>query len=97
MYVDEADSQNSSYDMIIGRDLLLELGINFLFDQQLMVWDNATVTMKSSDYLSSRKAEDFNKEIQFMHDPDTTDIERIQKVLDVKYAPADLEEEVKKS
>ena len=97
MYVDEADRQNTSYDIIIGRDLLAELGINFLFDKRVMVWDNSSVLMKSHDYLSERKLDDFEKEIQFMHDPDTTDIERIQRILDVKYAPADLEAEVNKS
>ena len=97
MYVDEEDSKNTSYDMIIGRDLLLELGINFLFDQRLMLWDNATVAMKPPNYLRKRSEEEFENEIQYMHDPDTTEIERIQRILDVKYAPADLEVEVNKS
>jgi hypothetical protein len=36
--VDETDR----YDMITGRDLLEELGINFLFKEHLMEWNNAT-------------------------------------------------------
>ena len=97
MYVDESQPKQSSYDMIIGRDLLFELGINFLFDQQVMTWDGASVAMKPPDYLRQRTAKVFEKEIQLMEDPDTTDIERIQRTLDVKYAPADLEAEVNKS
>ncbi len=44
-FVDESDKLTSRYDMIIGRDLLEELGINFLFSQQMMEWDNATTSM----------------------------------------------------
>ncbi len=35
--------------MIIGRDLLGELGINFLFKEGIMEWDNATTPMQSPD------------------------------------------------
>lgn len=31
-----------------------------------------------------------------MHDPETTEADRIQKILDLKYAPADLDKEVEK-
>ena len=88
MFVNKADDSANLYDMIIGRDLLAELGINFLFNEKLMTWDNASVRMKSLDYLRGKKISEFEKEIQFMHNPDTTDIERIQRILDVKYAPA---------
>ena len=37
-FVDEADKLSSRYDMIIGRDLLDELGMNFLFSTNLMEW-----------------------------------------------------------
>ena len=43
--MDETDTLSSRYDMIIGRDLLEELGINFLFKEHLMEWDNATTPM----------------------------------------------------
>ena len=35
-FVDETDKLSSRYDMIIGRDLLDELGMNFLFSTNLM-------------------------------------------------------------
>src|SRR6478672_3893359 len=47
-FVDETDTLSSRYDMIIGRDLLEELGINFLFKEHLMEWDNATTPMLDS-------------------------------------------------
>jgi hypothetical protein len=31
MYVDESDARQNSYDMIIGRGLLHEVGIDLLF------------------------------------------------------------------
>ena len=34
MYVDESENENSKYDMIIGRDLLSELGIEFSFKKE---------------------------------------------------------------
>ena len=46
MYVDESDSRLNSYDMIIDRDLLHELGIDLLFSLGVMKWDNATVPMR---------------------------------------------------
>ena len=91
MYVDESDNKNSRYDMIIGRDLLEELGMNFLFSDALMTWDNASVPMRSPSWLDANRIDDFEEEIFSMHDPVTTEADRIQQILDAKYAPADLE------
>ena len=35
-FVDETDTLSSRYDMITGRDLMEELGINFLFKEHMM-------------------------------------------------------------
>jgi hypothetical protein len=51
-YVDESDDNLSRYDMIIGRDLIRELKMNFLFSEKLMVWDNASTPMRSPNQLS---------------------------------------------
>ena len=48
-FVDETDKLSSRYDMIIGRDLLDELGMNFLFSSNLMEWDNASTPMTDPD------------------------------------------------
>ena len=34
------------YDMIIGRDLMVQLGLTAHFKRQLLQWDGATVQMK---------------------------------------------------
>jgi hypothetical protein len=41
-------------------------------------------------------SDDFEDEICSMHDPTTTDAARIQEIMDVKYAPADINEMVSK-
>ena len=43
MYVDESSSSLSTYDMIIGRDIMESIGLDLLFSENLMRWDNATV------------------------------------------------------
>jgi hypothetical protein len=96
MYVDESDARLNSYDMIIGRDLLHELGIYLLFSLGVMKWDNATVPMRDPSQLRDSNTDDFEDEIFSMHDPTTTDAARIQEIMDVKYAPADINEMVSK-
>ena len=39
-------NQKSNYDMMIGRDVLTELGINLSFKDMTMQWDTAIVPMK---------------------------------------------------
>ena len=97
MYVDESDNTDSRYDMIIGRDLLDELGFDFLFSEGLMKWDNATVPMRSPKWLYNDRIDDFEEEIYSMHDLVTTEAEHIQEILDHKYAPADLDALVEES
>ena len=76
--------------MIIGRDLLHELGIDILFSKAEMVWDNATVPMQSINKLTGNWAEEIEHEVMFAPDPLTTDAERIQSIVDAKYSKQDL-------
>jgi hypothetical protein len=76
--------------MIIGRDLLHEIGMDILFSKAEMIWDNASVPMQSVDKLSVDWVDQFEQELLFAHDPITTDAERIQSIIDAKYTPADL-------
>jgi hypothetical protein len=71
-YVDESLPETSSYDMIIGRDLMHSLGINLLFDTSEMCWDNAKVKMLPPQSLEVNWVENLEKEVLFAHDPDTT-------------------------
>lgn len=89
-YVDESPSNSCQYDMIIGRDLMHELGMDILFSTAEMVWDNASVPMQSTDKLDVDWIDSFEQELLFAHDPLTTDAERIQNIVDAKYSQADL-------
>jgi glutamyl/glutaminyl-tRNA synthetase len=95
-YVDETDNKLSRYDMIMGRDLLKDLKMDFLFSKNLITWDNASIPMRDPDCFEKENIEDFEQEIFLMHDPDTTEVERIQQILDAKYAPANLKAECNK-
>jgi hypothetical protein len=56
MYVNESDARLNSYDMIIGRDLLQELGIDLLFSLGVIKWDKASVPIERP--LSTKRHQD---------------------------------------
>ena len=75
-----------NYDMIIGRDLLTELKMDFLFSSQTTKWDEISIPMKSIDatledsfYISDSRCID-------------AATKRMKQILDAKYEPADLKE-----
>ena len=73
------------YNLIIGRDLMSQLGIILDFKENNMVWDNMLVCMKSPN---AQPLQDF-----YLTKPEPT----MKKILSVKYAPADLPSIVKGS
>jgi hypothetical protein len=90
-YVDESHHELSNYDMIIGRDLLHSLGINLLFDTAEISWDNAKIHMQPPSRTNGDWLDTMEQELLlYAHDPNTTDAERIQSIIESKYCPADL-------
>ena len=75
--------QKMSYDLIIGRDLMKELGIKIDFETDTVHWNHAVVPMKSvnATFATSYHVKDSDAVA------DTTN--RIQRILDAKYEPAD--------
>ena len=73
-----------AYDMIIGRDILSDLGFKFDFTTMSVEWDGVSIPMKDGD---SNEEESF-----FIPDPTALDesAERLKQILDAKYEPADL-------
>jgi hypothetical protein len=71
--------------MIIGRDLMIQLGIEINFKNQTMKWDDAMVPMRSADCT-----------IEDLYIQDTEKIEdamsRVKRILDAKYEAANLEQ-----
>jgi hypothetical protein len=90
VYVDESHHESSNYDMIIGRDLLQSLGINLLFDTAEISWDNAKIYMQPPGRTDGDWLNTMEQELLYAHDPNTTDLERIQSIIESKYCPADL-------
>jgi hypothetical protein len=48
-HVDDRPESSSTYNMIIGRDLLAELGIIMNFNDHTVTWDTDTIQMKNRD------------------------------------------------
>ena len=74
-----------NYDMIIGRDLLSELGIDIMYSKNLIEWDHKTVPFRNRDADSDTG--------YYQLDPAPVDsaTERIKQILDAKYEKADLD------
>ena len=51
--------------------------------------------MQDPDHFKEGNVDNFEQELFMMHDPETTEAERIQRIVDVKYSKADLKQEVK--
>jgi hypothetical protein len=47
--VDDRSESSSTYDMIMGRDLLGELGIIMNFTDHTVTWDTDTIQMKDRE------------------------------------------------
>jgi hypothetical protein len=48
-HVDDRSESSSTYDMIMVRDLLGELGIIMNFNDHTVTWDTDTIAMKDID------------------------------------------------
>ena len=75
-----------AYDMIIGRDILRDLGIDIKFSTETCSWDSHEMPFKDSDASV--------EESYFVREPDVVDeaTERLKGILDAKYEAADLQE-----
>jgi hypothetical protein len=63
-YLDESKPEKNSYDLIIGRDLMHEIGINICFSAPKVKWNNSSMSMQSVN----KSTEEFEKELQFTQD-----------------------------
>ena len=91
VHVDQSDHESSTYDMIIGRDLLGTLGMGLMFSDNIIKWDEATIPMINPSIFHPDNKETYFNEMFYIADPSTTEAERIQCITDIKYSPADLD------
>ncbi len=84
----------STYDMIIGRDLLGELGIILNFNDKTVTWDTDTIPMKERGTLISQNA--LTEVYLSANEPQSlvNELSRSTKILDAEYKPAILEDEI---
>ena len=75
-----------NYEMIIGQDLLQELGIDMRFRTKTMCWNNVKVNMKKN---TCTKEDSFHVEEELLV---TNHTDRIAKILDATYKLANLKE-----
>ena len=80
--------QPMGYDMILGTDLLRELGFILDFKEETITWDDATLPMKPRD----AEPPDFYSLSDEVEGEEASDC--IKEILDAKYKPADLKEVV---
>ena len=73
-----------NYDMIIGRDILEELGIDIKYSDNTITWDEATIPMKPIDATLKDEHLMDSEAVE-----DATD--RMKQILEAKYEKADLE------
>ena len=59
MFVDKSTPNNSNYEMIIGRDLMHELGLTMNFQEGRVCWDNAWINMQDPILFSEMPMEEF--------------------------------------
>ena len=82
---------NGHYDIILGRDILSKLGIILDFQQQIVCWEDEIVHMRPT---TCTQETTYN----INNTPDiTAETDRMSKILDAKYSPADLDEVAKKN
>ena len=95
--VDESNDQiGIGYDMIIGRDLLEKLSIDLRFTDRTIKWDDVIIPMKDCDFRWNQEVlsnKELRASIAQIAEPISTReaTQRVVKILDSKYAKADLE------
>ena len=77
-----------NYDMIMGRDLLAELGIDLLYSKNIIEWDHKTVPFR--EHNASADTEYY----QLDQAPIDDATERIKSILNAKYEKADIDKVV---
>ena len=90
------DSKDLGYDMIVGRDLLLELKIDVSFNKKMVNWEGIEIPMRDFNRLRRWNLSKYEVKaiIQEMKEPIVTKraTERMIKILDSKYEKADVKQ-----
>jgi hypothetical protein len=80
-----------AYDMILGRDLLTDLGIDIRFSTNTVEWDNSEIPMKDTDLETQESYHIGNGNVA------DDALKCIKRILDAKYEPANLRKVAKEA
>jgi Reverse transcriptase (RNA-dependent DNA polymerase) len=94
-HVDESTNKKlAQYDMIIGDDLMTELGIDLCFSTQEIKWGEESIPMKNRGVLTDRKATKILYHM-LIQPPSIMEAEkRHNQILDANYSKVDINEYV---
>ena len=88
------DSKDLGYDIIIGRDILTELGISLSFKNKSVEWEGISIPMRDFNRIQRHRLSkyEFKAIIREMQEPIVTKeaTERMVKILDSNYKKANL-------
>ena len=92
------DNEDLGYDMVIGRDLMMSLGIDISFDKKKIIWEGTEIPMRDYQQLNKWKLskKEFKMVIQTSNEPIVTEevTRRMVRILDSNYKKANLKEVV---
>jgi hypothetical protein len=96
-HVDDRPESSSTYDMIMGWDLLGELGIIRNFNDHTVTWDTDTIPMKDRDTCTLSSVEVLIDIYMSANEPKMLrdEYSRAIKILDAEYKPASLDDVIK--
>jgi hypothetical protein len=92
-HIDVRSESSRTHDMIIGQDILRELGIIMNFNNHTVTWDTDTIPMKDRDACSLSSVEALIEVYMIVNKPQTLRDEYSQdtEILDAEYKPASLD------
>jgi hypothetical protein len=94
-HVDETTPENKAqYDIIIGSDLLEDLGIDLRYSDQTITWDGASIPMKGRGTLSDPKVTEMLYHTATMAPILKRAEERQGRIVDTDYSAVDVDEYV---
>ena len=99
-HVDETEisQKNLGYDMIVGLDLMSELGLIINYEDKIVEWKELKIHMTTSSTKFKNK-QHLNAILESTQEPKSTRSEqsRLIKILDADYKPANLDEIVRQA
>jgi hypothetical protein len=96
-HIDERSESSITYNMIMGRDFLGELGIIMNFNDHTVTWDTDTIPMKDRDRGTLSLVETLIEVCMSANEPQTLrdEYSRPTKILHAEYKPANVDDVTK--